>query len=155
MLPKTLYSAILPLLYGAPFILLHAKGRPTRSLSSLDPTPVPSSAPVEKNLLDIEDQVDTDKDSVTPSILDIDSLALPNNDDLQSLDAPSKLLPSSASFTLVNFPKLLEDDIGEKERDDESAEGPEFEVSSTTPTLSSIFSLDSSRSFHQCIQTKD
>ena len=109
MLPRTLYSVILPLLYGAPFILLHAKGRPTRSLSSIDPTPVPSSAPVENNLLDIEDKVDMDNDSVTPSALDSDSLALSNDDELQRLDVPSKFFPSSASFTLVDFPKLLED----------------------------------------------
>ena len=137
MLPRTLYSVILPLLHGAPFILLHAKGRPIRSLSSIDPTPVPSSAPVGSNLLDTKDKVDTDSDSVTPSAPDSDSLVLPNNDDHQKLDAPSKLFPSSASFTLVNFPKLLEDDIGENKRDDDTAEGPEFEVSSTTPTPTS------------------
>ena len=136
MLPRTLYLVVLPLLYGAPFYFLHAKSRSARSLSSIDPTPAPRSAPVESNLLDTEDKVDTDYDSVTPSALDTGSLVLSNDYDSQR-DASSKSFPSSASFTLVNFPKLLEDDIGDNEREDSNAEGPEFEVSSTTPIPSS------------------
>ena len=109
-------------------------------MSSLNPTPAPSSAPLENTLLDNENQVDTDEDSVTPSGLENDSLASPDNENFEDFDAPSKSFPSSASFTLVNFPKLLEDYIGENERDVESAKGPEFKVSSTTPASSTTSS---------------
>ena len=60
-----------------------------------------------------------------------------SNDYDSRIDASSKSFPSSASFTLVNFPKLLEDDIGSNEGEDGNAEGPEFEVSSNTPIPSS------------------
>ena len=132
MLPKKLYLVLLPLLYGAPVCLPHTRSRSARSLSSLDPTPAPSTAPVENNHLDSGNSIGTGSDLVIPSAVGSDSLVLSTDIDSQN-DISVKSFPFSASFTLINFPKLLEEDIGGDEREEENAEGPEFEVSTTTP----------------------
>ena len=132
MLPRKIYLILLPLLYGAPACLPHIMNRPARSLSLLDPTPAPDTAPVENNHVDSDNSVDIDSGSVIPSASGSDSLALPTEVDSQNEDSVESF-PYSASFTLVNFPRLLEDDIGDNEREEENAKGPEFEVSTTTP----------------------
>ena len=132
MIPRKIYLILLPLLYGAPACLFHVVNRPARFLSLLDPTPAPDATPVENNHLDLDNSAGIGSGSVVPSASDSDSLALPIDADSQNEDS-AESFPYSASFTLVNFPRLLEDDLGDNESEEENAEGPEFEVSTTTP----------------------
>ena len=133
MLPRKICLFFLPLLYLASAHPFPDGNRPARSLPPLDPSPASDAVPVENDLLGLDNSANTGSDSLIPLAPDSNSPALSDNSETQNEDSLESF-SHSASFTLVNFPRLLEDDVGDSEREGEDPEGPEFEVSTTTPS---------------------
>lgn len=59
------------------------------------------------------------------------------NKNLNEPNDSDKTLPTSGSFSLINFPKLIEDDTGGRERDIEFGGESEFEIGDCLPPSTS------------------